>query len=153
MRYARLHSAAPQKREKISSFENNGGKVDGTIINVIENRNEIKAEISFTELILLKLYKSKTEISLGSPIVNKNLNVVGIHVGSSVSSNEAAKSTGTCVSVQSVLTAFKYYVLQMLNGRTENELWMERINQIPANEFEHIGGGGYAQLAQVKKLK
>ena len=59
-----------QSPEK-SLFEYDGGVVDGTIVNVIEDRI---------------LYKSETETLLGSPLLNENWNVVGIHVGSSVSS-------------------------------------------------------------------
>ena len=38
----------------------------------------------------------------------------------------------------------------MLDGKTENELWLERINQIPENEFELIGSGGYGKYTKLK---
>ena len=29
-------------------------------------------------------------------------------------------------------------------------MWLERLNLIPLNEFEHIGGGGYGQIYKIK---
>ena len=38
----------------------------------------------------------------------------------------------------------------MLNGRTENEWWLEKFKLIPLNEYKHIGGGGYGQVYKIK---
>ena len=54
------------------------------------------------------------------------------------------------INIQSVLNAYKEYVLKMLQGRTENELWLERINQIPENNFRFIGSGGYGRVYKIK---
>ena len=54
------------------------------------------------------------------------------------------------INIQSILNAFKEYVLKMLNGKTENELWLERINLIPENEFQFIGSGGYGKVYKIK---
>ena len=137
MKYARLISATPLKNAKVTTFHNEGEISNGRILNVMGESIQ---------------YECKSEIlqTLGNPLLNEDLDVVGIHGGLWNSSNESAQTTYKAINVQSILTAFQNYVLTMLNGRTENELWLERINQIPSNEFEHIGGGGYGQVFKIK---
>ena len=38
----------------------------------------------------------------------------------------------------------------MLNGKTENELWLEKINMIPPTEFQIIGSGVYGKVYKIK---
>ena len=38
----------------------------------------------------------------------------------------------------------------MLNGKTDNELWLNRINLIPENEYKLIGAGGYGRVYKIK---
>ena len=52
--------------------------------------------------------------------------------------------------IQAVLNAFAKYVIKMLNGKTENELWLEKINMIPPTEFQIIGSGGFGQVYKIK---
>ena len=40
--------------------------------------------------------------------------------------------------------------MKSLGGKTENELWLDKINQIPKDEFEFIGSGGYAKVYKIK---
>ena len=54
------------------------------------------------------------------------------------------------INIQSILNAFAKHVLQKLKGKTENELWLEKINMIPESEFQHIGSGGYGQVYKIK---
>ena len=72
--------------------------------------------------------------------------MVGIHAGSldTKMANEQA------INIQSILNEYKQYVLEMLQGRTENELWLERINQIPEKDFHIIGSGGYGRVCKIK---
>ena len=60
------------------------------------------------------------------------------------------KTTCNAINVQSILTEYTKYVLKMLNGRTENELWLDKISQIPKAEYEKIGKGGYAKVYKIK---
>ena len=52
--------------------------------------------------------------------------------------------------IQAVLNAFAKYVRKVLNGKTENELWLEKINMIPPTEFQHLGSGAYGQVFKIK---
>ena len=140
MQYARLIAAIPEKDSKVNLYHHNGEVSSGSIINIIGDLIE---------------YKIETEISLlGSPLLNENRDVVGIHAGfwDGYGANESVQTTFSCkaITVQSILTAFMNYVLKMSNGKTDNELWLKRINLIPANEFHLIGGGGYGQVYKIK---
>ena len=135
MQYARLISATPEKNAKVTLYHYNGEDASGSIINVIGDSIQ---------------YKIETEINLGSPLLNEDRDVVGIHAGSWDSSNESAQTICKAINIQSILTEYTKYVLKMLNGKTENEMWLEKINQIPINEFENIGGGGYGQVYKIK---
>ena len=135
MKYARLLSATPEKNAKVTLYHYNGGDASGSIIDVIEDSIQ---------------YKIETEISLGSPLLNEDRDVVGIHAGSWDNSNESAQTMCKAINVQSIFTAFTDYLLKMLNERTENELWLEKINLIPLNDFQYVGGGGYGQVYKIK---
>ena len=76
MPYARLLSAAPEKNAKVTLYQYNSGEANGNIIDVIEQFIQIQ-------------YKIETEIlvNLGSPLLNEDRDVVGIHVGFWESSN------------------------------------------------------------------
>ena len=137
IQYARLISAIPQNNAKVTIFNYNGGVANETIVNVIEDSIQYKHE-------------TETEKLLGSPLINEDWDVVGIHTGSWESTNESATKISKAINIQSILTEFAKYVLKMLNGRTENEMWQERINAIPLIRFQHIGGGGYGQVYKVK---
>ena len=81
--------------------------------------------------------------------MNDEYNVVGIHVGSWDTSNESGQVTRQAINIQSILKGFKEYVLKSLRGKSENELWLEKIKQIPKEEFQLIGSGGYAKVYKI----
>ena len=35
-------------------------------------------------------------------------------------------------------------------GKTENELWLEQIREIPKDEFQHIDSGGFGTVYKIK---
>ena len=83
----------------------------------------------------------------------RTLDVVGIHAGSLGTAHESAAGNtadSKATNIQAILNAFTKYVLKMLNGKTENELWLEKINMIPPTEFQLIGSGGYGQVYKIK---
>ena len=83
-------------------------------------------------------YESEILQELGNPLLNENYEVVGIHGGQWDSSNKSAQATCKAINVQSIFTEYTNYVLKMLNGRTENEWWLEKFKLIPQNEYKHI---------------
>ena len=62
--------------------------------------------------------------------------MVGIHVNSNkVKEREVLEA----VNIGSILGGFKTFITDQLGGRTENELWLEKIAHFPKNEF-HLSG-------------
>ena len=68
--------------------------------------------------------------------MNEKKKVVGIHT------NKWIGGTLKAIAIGSILEAFKTFITEKLGGRTENELWLEKIAQIPRNEFLLIGSFG-----------
>ena len=134
MQYARLLSSTPEKNANVTLYHHYGGDVSGNIVDVIGD---------FIQ------YTIGPEIRLGSPLLNEDRDVVGIHVGLWDSSNKSAQTTCKAINVRSILTEYTKYVLKMLNGRTENEWWLEKLKLIPLDEYKHIGGGGYGQVYKI----
>ena len=133
MRYARLLSATPQTTEKITISDFEGRYVSGTIVNVIGD---------------IIQYKPDTETSVGSPLLNKDWDVVGINIGLWYATTEHVQTTFKAINIQSILTAFAKSVNE--NVKPDDELWLEKINLLSSNEFEYIGGGGYGQVYKIK---
>ena len=78
-----------------------------------------------------------------------NYKAVGIDVGS----NEIeGRGNRKAIHIGLVLEGFTTYVIERLGGRTDNELWLEKINKIPQNEFQYVGSGGYGQVYKIKNL-
>ena len=46
---------------------------------------------------------------------------------------------------------FRHMLLEQLGGKTENELWLERIDQMPKNQLELIGSGGFGKVYKFKE--
>ena len=53
--------------------------------------------------------------------------------------------------IQSVLNAFQAHVLEQLGGKTENELWLERIDRMPKNQLQLIGSGGFGKVYKIQE--
>ena len=73
--------------------------------------------------------------------------MVGIHVNSKKLEERVVL---TAINIGSILDAFKTFITEQLGGRTENELWLEKIAQIPKNEFHLIGSGGFGRVYKIK---
>ena len=72
--------------------------------------------------------------------------MVGIHTN-----KLDEKGTLKAIAIGSILEAFKIFITEKLGGRTENELWLEKIAQIPKNEFHLIGSGGFGKVYKIKE--
>ena len=55
------------------------------------------------------------------------------------------------IAIGPILEAFETFITEKLGGRTENELWLESIAQIPKDEFHLIGCGG--NISSVEYIK
>ena len=100
------------------------------------------------------LYSSNIEnakYSSGFPLLNDKLKVVGIHVGS-IDNNLPGRQIMKAINIKFIIEGFKTYVNENLGGKTENELWLEKINLIPHNELlsQYIGSGGYGHVYKIK---
>ena len=143
MRYERLVPADPVEGEEVSIYKYSKesqsiekGRVKKVIRDSIEYTNlsqETKERSLDTE-----------EYCCGVPLLNKQLKVVGIHT------NKFEGGTLKVVAIGSILEAFKMFITEKLCGRTENELWLEKIAQIPKNEFDLIGSGGFGKVYKIR---
>ena len=61
-------------------------------------------------------------------------------------SNESKLTIYKEIKIQSILEGFTKCVMKSLGGKTENELWLEKLIRIPKAEYEFIGSGGYASV-------
>ena len=138
-KYVSLAYALPEKSADVTLFDNAGGVLSGSIVNVIEDLIEFTIEID-----------SETGIK-GAPLLNKDFSVVGIYNGLWNSSNDSAPKTHKATNIKIVLNAFQAYVVEQLGGKTENELWLERMNQMPKNELQLIGSGGFGRVYKFKE--
>ena len=119
MKYECLAPADPVENEDVSVFQYRKeslhfakGKINKVIGEVIEYSLDIE------------------ELSCGFPVLNEQLKVVGIHVKSDKLKERVVL---TAIAIGSILEAFKTFIKEKLGGRTENELWLEKIAQIPRN--------------------
>ena len=136
MKYDRLISATPIKNEKFTVPLYKGDFVTGTIVDVKGDNIQFKIDLA--------------DGNSGHPLLNDEYRVVGIHVGLWDTSNESGQVTRHAINIRSILEGFKEYVLKSLGGKSETELWLEKISQIPKAEYELIGGGGYVEVYKIK---
>ena len=71
--------------------------------------------------------------------------MVGIHTN-----KLDGERTIKAIKIGSILEAFKTFYKTKLGSRTENELWLEKIAQIPRNKFLFISRGGFGRVYKVK---
>ena len=88
------------------------------------------------------------ESCCGAPLLNEKSKVVGIHVNSNKLEKRGVLKA---ITIGSILEAFKTFITEKLGGQTENELWLEKIAQIPNNEFHLIGSGGFGKVYKIKE--
>ena len=125
MRYERLVPADPVENEVVSVFQYS---FEGTLrIEKGRVKKAIGESIEYTNMNeKTKEHNSDTEkYCCGFPLLNEQLRVVGIHT------NKFNGGTLKAVAIGSILEAFKTFLNEKLGGRTENELWLEKIAQIP----------------------
>ena len=128
MRYERLDSADPVLNEVVSVYKycegtlsiekGRGNKVIGELIeytNMSQETNERNLD--------------NEEYCCGFPLLNEQLKVVGIHT------KKFNGGTLKAIAIGSILEAFKSFITEKLGGRTENELWLEKIAQIQRVTF------------------
>ena len=136
-KYERLTSDVPVENEDVSVIQYIKESLNfphGTINKVIGEVIEYSLD---TE-----------ELSCGFPLLNEQLKVVGIHVNSNKLEERVVL---TAIKIGSILDAFKTFITERLGGRTENELRLEKIAQIPKNEFHLIGSGGFGKVYKIKE--
>ena len=88
----------------------------------------------------------------GSPLLNDNYNVVGIHTGIGTdekSNKNASEYTYEAINIKTVLESFKSFILRRFGQRPENEIWLEKLKEIK-NEIQYIGSGGYGKVYKFK---
>ena len=104
---------------------------------MIENINE--------EIIEYSTESTKIE-SPGSPVMNGEFKIIGLE-----SKNGASPNKWRAISMNQILEAYKNKILEKYGGRTENKIWLQRINQILQNELpaELIGCGGVGKVFKV----
>lgn len=71
----------------------------------------------------------------GGPLLNEDFKVVGIH-----SDYWDMKETCKAININSILEAYTKYLKTNLRGKTENEIWLDKLKEVPKDEFLHIGG-------------
>ena len=126
--------------------------IENEIVSVFQYKEEIlifgKGCINKTTGEIIQYSLDTEEYCCGFPLLNEQLKVVGIHVKSNKSEKRGLLKATT---IGSILEAFKTFITEKLWGRTENELWLEKIAQIPKNEFHLIGSGGFGKVYKIKE--
>lgn len=119
----RLRPASIVERKDVTIFQYSSGV-----------KTQIKGHINETNGSEIKFYVKKQLQSAGSPLLNRQNKVVGIHIkrfDTSQSYNKLDRSKQTAIDIKIILEGFKNHLLHSLGGRTENETWLEILNEIP----------------------
>ena len=134
-KYERLTSAVPVENEDVSVFQY-----------CKESINFAKGRINKVIEEVIEYSLDTIELSCGFPLLNEQLKVVGIHTN-----KLDERGTLKAITIRAILEAFKIFLTEKLGGRTENELWLEKIAQIPKNEFHLIGSGGFGRVYKINE--
>ena len=137
MQFYRLVSAMPQKNTKVTVFQYEGTVSSGSIIDVIGD---------------IIQYRIESEISLGSPLLNEDCDVVGIHADSFGHQQQANKQA---INIQSILNAYKEYVLKMLQDELKTSCGSRGLTWFLKRIFILLvagATGGYIKLNSIKNL-
>ena len=132
MKYERLASEVPAENEVVNVYQY-----------CEENLKIGKGRINKVNGNIIEYSLDTEEYSSGFPILNEHLEVVGLHVSSQ---KQETRGLFKAITIGSVLEAFETFVIEKLGGRTENELWLEKIAHIPKNQFQLIGSGGFGKV-------
>ena len=137
--YVPFVSAKPEKDAEVAVYDNAGNKLNGSIIDVAGDFIEFNINITETNI-------------AGAPLLNEYFHVVGIYSGLLDPPDDSAPNTHKGTNIQRVLIAFQEYINEQLGGKTENELWLERIR---INELENpeslLGRGAYGSVYKLKE--
>lgn len=135
--YTLLLSETPQLNSKVIIHDYNSGISHGSILNIIGDTIEVKAEIDSCPL-------------AGVPLLNENHNVIGIHDSLIEKKDQSSNVTLKAINIVSIFSAYSDYIKSFLNGKTEDEIWLEKIHMIPKKDFELIGRGGFGTVFKIK---
>ena len=139
---ARLNAATAQDKERIFTFHYLPYLYNGS--------NELALNIGYgmidninKQIVEYSINVAKIE-SPGSPIMNGEFKIIGLE-----SKNGAGPNKWKAISMNQILEAYKNNLLEKYGGRTENEIWLQRINEIPQSRLNLIGCGGYGKVYKV----
>lgn len=138
-RISRMLSAAPQHNEKVSVFNynNSGNNEKSQLIMGFGSINSINSKIvEFSAVI--------KEISLGSPILNSDCKLIGLALMQGVAPNQ-----WIAIDIIEILKSYQDELRRQYENKSDNEVWLERINAIPKNEFKFIGSGGFGKVYKI----
>ena len=100
---------------------------------MIENINE--KEIKYSTV--------AKQRSPGSPILNGEFKILGLE------SQNVGPNKWKAIRINQVFEAYKSELLNRYGGRTENDIWLELIRNIPQNELNFIMRGSYGTVYKV----
>ena len=158
--YQPLYYAGPNEKESVQVFQ-----YPGNILNV--GKGHIDKIFGSTIQ-----YEVKSETgSSGSPVLNDEFKVVGIHCGKwPVTVTNEAQVVGTqrdpmttdkggmevdetkmegprkAVHINVIMEVYKNELIKRYGGNMKNNMELELIDQIPKNALHYIGSGGYGKV-------
>ena len=140
-KYSRLRKATNVKRGEIYVFQYPDG-----------NQTLNKGHIIMLLKVKLNIHVHKQLKSYGSPLLNSEFKVVGIQINTCKNSvRNNLEFAYKAITINTILDSFKSHLNRNFGGRTENEIWLEKLNKIPDNELILIGTGGYGKVYKYKQ--
>lgn len=134
----RLACASPSENEHILIYQCERcvqmigiGKID------IINEEFIKYSFNMTESVIF-----------GSPILNHSNKVIGISNGMWKLRESVTSNKHLAIRMDKIFQAYTEELNGLFKNHPENENWLEKLIQIPTNDFKLIGCGGYGKVYQ-----